>query len=208
MSFVYAGIPIACIINYPLASVLYQTGIDGGWPMTFYVPGKANCSFINVHVVTKIVPFHRSPWSAVEHCFLCPGIFQAPGPSQDIWRRACLPSAARKQQYQQEQRETAIPCHDDFSASACLVGHPYLLLLVLLPDCGQLPSFCRRGLSFWHDNGNGCHLYEIELHAIATFLITDWSSLSISPCWNGNLVFHRQAFWLPSFQAYHGKAGP
>ena len=36
---VFAGVPIACLVNYPLASFLCQSGIDGGWPMVFYVPG-------------------------------------------------------------------------------------------------------------------------------------------------------------------------
>ena len=40
MSIVFAGIPVAIIVNYPLSSALCESGIDGGWPLVFYIPGK------------------------------------------------------------------------------------------------------------------------------------------------------------------------
>lgn len=40
MSVAFAGVPTACVANFPVMSLLCQSGIDGGWPMTFYVPGK------------------------------------------------------------------------------------------------------------------------------------------------------------------------
>ena len=40
MSLVFSGIPIAIIINFPLSSALCESGIDGGWPLVFYIPGK------------------------------------------------------------------------------------------------------------------------------------------------------------------------
>jgi MFS family permease len=40
MSMVFSGIPFASIANFPMSSLLCKTGIDGGWPMVFYVPGK------------------------------------------------------------------------------------------------------------------------------------------------------------------------
>ena len=39
MSVAFAGIPFACLANFPMSSLLCSTGIDGGWPMVFYVPG-------------------------------------------------------------------------------------------------------------------------------------------------------------------------
>ena len=39
MSAVMSGIVLANVINLPLAGGLCATGIDGGWPMIFYVPG-------------------------------------------------------------------------------------------------------------------------------------------------------------------------
>jgi len=39
MSLAFCGISIANIICFPLSSLLCQSGIDGGWPMVFYVPG-------------------------------------------------------------------------------------------------------------------------------------------------------------------------
>ena len=40
MSFVFAGIPVAIIVNYPFSSALCESGIDGGWPLVFYIPGN------------------------------------------------------------------------------------------------------------------------------------------------------------------------
>ena len=40
LSTVYSAVPAATITNYPMSSLLCETGIDGGWPMVFYVPGK------------------------------------------------------------------------------------------------------------------------------------------------------------------------
>ena len=39
MSIAYAGIPTATVATYPLSSWLCRSGIDGGWPLAFYVPG-------------------------------------------------------------------------------------------------------------------------------------------------------------------------
>jgi len=39
MSIAYAGIPTATVATFPLSSWLCYTGLDGGWPMAFYVPG-------------------------------------------------------------------------------------------------------------------------------------------------------------------------
>ena len=40
MSLVFSGIPVAIIVNFPLSSALCESGIDGGWPMVFYIPGR------------------------------------------------------------------------------------------------------------------------------------------------------------------------
>lgn len=40
MGVAYTGFPLANVIIFPLASTLCQTGIDGGWPMIFYVTGN------------------------------------------------------------------------------------------------------------------------------------------------------------------------
>ena len=54
MSIVFSGIPIAIIVNYPLSSALCESGIDGGWPLVFYIPGIT--FFINNHfVITNII---------------------------------------------------------------------------------------------------------------------------------------------------------
>ena len=39
MTLTFAAIPAACAANYPLSSLLCASGVDGGWPMVFYVPG-------------------------------------------------------------------------------------------------------------------------------------------------------------------------
>ena len=39
MSMAYAGIPTATVATFPLTSWLCHSGLDGGWPMAFYVPG-------------------------------------------------------------------------------------------------------------------------------------------------------------------------
>ena len=39
MSIVFSGISFANMINLPFSAGLCATGIDGGWPMVFYVPG-------------------------------------------------------------------------------------------------------------------------------------------------------------------------
>ena len=41
LSTVYSAVPAATITNYPMSSLLCETGIDGGWPMVFYVPGES-----------------------------------------------------------------------------------------------------------------------------------------------------------------------
>lgn len=41
MSLVFSGFTLAIIINWPLSAGLCATGIDGGWPMVFYVPGNS-----------------------------------------------------------------------------------------------------------------------------------------------------------------------
>ena len=40
MSIVMSGIVLANVINLPLAGALCATGIDPGWPMIMYTPGK------------------------------------------------------------------------------------------------------------------------------------------------------------------------
>ena len=40
MSIVMSGIVLANVINLPLAGALCATGIDRGWPMIMYTPGK------------------------------------------------------------------------------------------------------------------------------------------------------------------------
>ena len=39
MSIVYSAVAAATVVNYPLSSLLCETGLDEGWPMIFYVPG-------------------------------------------------------------------------------------------------------------------------------------------------------------------------
>ena len=40
MSLAYAGVPTATVLTFPFSSWLCQSGLDGGWPLTFYVPGS------------------------------------------------------------------------------------------------------------------------------------------------------------------------
>ena len=42
MAFAFAGIPVANIINFPLAGLLCWSGVDNGWPLIFYIPGNIN----------------------------------------------------------------------------------------------------------------------------------------------------------------------
>ena len=44
MSISFAGIPTATVTIFPLTSWLCQSGVDGGWPMAFYVPGTTGFS--------------------------------------------------------------------------------------------------------------------------------------------------------------------
>ena len=39
MAISFSGWQVASIINTPLAAVLCNIGLDGGWPLIFYVPG-------------------------------------------------------------------------------------------------------------------------------------------------------------------------
>ena len=39
MTLAYAGNPTATVLTFPISSWLCQSGLDGGWPLTFYVPG-------------------------------------------------------------------------------------------------------------------------------------------------------------------------
>ena len=39
MSIVFSGVAVANVINLPMSAGLCATGIDGGWPMVFYVSG-------------------------------------------------------------------------------------------------------------------------------------------------------------------------
>ena len=39
MSIVLSGLALANVVNLPFSAALCATGIDGGWPMVFYVPG-------------------------------------------------------------------------------------------------------------------------------------------------------------------------
>ena len=39
MSLAFAGIPTSTMTTFPLTSWLCKSGLDGGWPMAFYVPG-------------------------------------------------------------------------------------------------------------------------------------------------------------------------
>jgi hypothetical protein len=34
------GTALANVVNFPLAATLCYSGMDGGWPMIFYVPGQ------------------------------------------------------------------------------------------------------------------------------------------------------------------------
>ena len=49
MSVVFSGIPVAIIVNFPLSSALCESGIDGGWPMVFYIPGSTPCPSMHVN---------------------------------------------------------------------------------------------------------------------------------------------------------------
>ena len=40
----FGGFTAANIVNYPLSSLLCYTGVDGGWPLIFYVP--ASCGVL------------------------------------------------------------------------------------------------------------------------------------------------------------------
>ena len=42
MSITYSGMSLANILTYPVSSMLCSSGIDGGWPMVFYGPGKSS----------------------------------------------------------------------------------------------------------------------------------------------------------------------
>ena len=50
MSIVFAGIPVAIIVNYPLSSALCESGVDGGWPLVFYIPGKFVTFYASYHI--------------------------------------------------------------------------------------------------------------------------------------------------------------
>merc|ERR1719320_2264992 len=45
MSMAYAGIPTATVATFPLSSWLCKSGIHGGWPMAFYVPGTTGLAW-------------------------------------------------------------------------------------------------------------------------------------------------------------------
>jgi ACS family sodium-dependent inorganic phosphate cotransporter-like MFS transporter 5 len=41
MSIVYSAVAGATVVNFPLSSLLCETGLAGGWPMIFYIPGAS-----------------------------------------------------------------------------------------------------------------------------------------------------------------------
>ncbi len=45
MSVVFSAVAGATVVNFPLASLLCKSGLDGGWPMVFYVPGNQICPY-------------------------------------------------------------------------------------------------------------------------------------------------------------------
>ena len=51
LSTVYSAVPAATITNYPMSSLLCETGIDGGWPMVFYVPGESIAEAVSTNCV-------------------------------------------------------------------------------------------------------------------------------------------------------------
>ena len=45
MTLAYAGNPTATVLTFPISSWLCQSGLDGGWPLTFYVPGSTGLTW-------------------------------------------------------------------------------------------------------------------------------------------------------------------
>ncbi len=41
LALAFLGLSVAGITNFPLSSALCYSGVDGGWPLVFYVPGVA-----------------------------------------------------------------------------------------------------------------------------------------------------------------------
>ena len=59
MAIAYSGISVANIINFPLAGLLCVSGVDGGWPLIFYLPGEYNLFYIPLG---HSVDFHSSQY--------------------------------------------------------------------------------------------------------------------------------------------------
>ena len=57
MSLVFSGISFANMINLPFSAGLCATGIDGGWPMVFYVPGTLGILILGLTREMKIIWF-------------------------------------------------------------------------------------------------------------------------------------------------------
>lgn len=51
MSIAYTGFPLANVLIFPLASTLCQMEVDGGWPMIFYVTGKAQYIKTTLYII-------------------------------------------------------------------------------------------------------------------------------------------------------------
>ena len=71
MSVVLSGISFANVINLPVSAGLCATGIDGGWPMVFYVPGAVGLIWcVAFHLTCFSSPSHHPRISDTEKNYL------------------------------------------------------------------------------------------------------------------------------------------
>ena len=71
MSIVFSGISFANMINLPFSAGLCATGIDGGWPMVFYVPGSLGLLWCLIFKFLCFSTPQNHPWiSNIEKMYL------------------------------------------------------------------------------------------------------------------------------------------
>ena len=71
MSIVFSGISFANMINLPFSAGLCATGIDGGWPMVFYVPGGLGLLWCLIFKFLCFSTPQNHPWiSNIEKMYL------------------------------------------------------------------------------------------------------------------------------------------
>lgn len=151
MGIAFAGIAFANIVTYPVSSALCLSGIDGGWPMVFYVPAAFGLVWIVLHLIlTSDSPEDHPNISEEEKIYLrhhsCANVSQETKLSmRDLpWKQAL----------------TSIPVHTLWITHFAISWLMYLIALNIPIYVNEVFNFgiiyvsIERVKSQWHTNRN------------------------------------------------------